>query len=276
MEQRIPNWIRLIILISAVMKIGFATTLLIDPSQIKAVWPWPLPALSARLLGASTLVSVTMGILVVVINRYALVMIPLVMMATYRVLQLTAGFIHFDRFDLTSPMAINYFGGGGMMLALFVYVVWAGQNKSLPAASTTARFPKAMGWQPGGLFGLVLMALAAIYVCLGVAFLFLGAAAKPMWIDSAGMTPLTARLFSSPLIGLGLGLFLISRSRDWRAVMIPAMGLLTIGLSGCLALALELDSVVVRNVLGGLVVTTPLVLAVVGAVLLRMRPKTAG
>lgn len=273
MEQRIPNWIRLIILISAVMKIGFATTLLIDPGQIKAVWPWPLPPLSARLLGASTLVSVTMGILVVLINRFALAMIPLVMMATYRVLQLIAGFIHIDRFDLMTPLAVNYFGGGGMMLALFAYVLWAGHNKSLPAAAATARFPKAMGWQPGGPFGVALMILAGIYVCLGVAFLFLGAGAKPMWIDSAGMTPLTARLFSSPLIGLGLGLFLISRSRDWRAVLIPALGLLTIGLSGCLALVLELDSLVVKNVLGALVATTPLVLAVVGAILLQMRPK---
>jgi hypothetical protein len=38
------------------------------------------------------------------------------------------------------------------------------------------------------------------------------------------MTPLTARLFASPLIGLGLGMALVSRATDWREIMIPAMG----------------------------------------------------
>ena len=71
-----------------------------------------LPPLTARLLGASTLVSVPMSLLAVGINRYVVAAIPLVMMLTYRVLQLLAGVIYHDRFPANSLVTLNYFGGG--------------------------------------------------------------------------------------------------------------------------------------------------------------------
>lgn len=274
MEMRIPNWIRMIILISAIMKIGFGITLLVDPGQIKSVWPWPLPPLSARLLGASTLVSVPMAILSIGINRFAVAMIPFVMMITYRIFQLVAGLIHIDRFDLGTMMSLNYFGGGVMMMALFGYVLWAGANNRLAEASQSAPFAEILPWDPGKAFKSTLIILAAIYVILGTAFLFLGKAAAPMWIDAAGMTPLTARLFASPLIGLGLGLWLVTRSTDWRAVMVPAIGMATIGFTGTLAMLLELDNLAIKNVIAVAVALTPVTLLAVGSAILILRSKS--
>ena len=44
-----------------------------------------------------------MALLVIGINRFAVAMIPLVMMLTYRALQFAAGPTHFDRFAGVSP-----------------------------------------------------------------------------------------------------------------------------------------------------------------------------
>lgn len=273
MEMRIPNWIRLIVLVSAVMQLGFGLTLLVDPGQIKTVWPWPLPPLSARLLGASTLVSVPLAILSVSINRFAIAAIPFVMMMTYRVLQLVAGIIHIDRFDLTTTLSLNYFGGGFMMTALFGYVLWAGLTHRLPPASENAPFAAKEPWEPGHAFRWPVRIIAAVYAVLGVAFLLLGKNAAPFWIDAAGMTPLTARLFSSPLIGLGLGLFLISRTLDWRSAFVPAIGMVTIGVTGTLAMIIERESLVAANAIAVMVILTPVVLLAVGATVLVLRPK---
>ena len=71
---------------------------------------------------------------------------------------------------------------------------------------------------------------------LGLVFLMHGANARPLWFDASGITPLTARLFASPLTGLGLGLILVARAKDWRAVLVPAVGMATIGILGTLSL----------------------------------------
>ena len=102
MAMRLPDWARAIIVISALMQLAFGLTLLLDPSRIAELWPWKLPPLTARLLGASTLVSVPMAALIVFINRFEFARIPLVMMLTYRVLQLLAG-DGARRFHRTAP-----------------------------------------------------------------------------------------------------------------------------------------------------------------------------
>jgi hypothetical protein len=272
-EMRIPNWIRIIVLVSAVMQLVFGLTVLVDPGQIKTVWPWPLPHLSARLLGASTLVSVPMAILSVRINRFVVAAIPFAMMMTYRVLQLAAGLIHLDRFDLATPLSLNYFGGGFMMLLLFGYVLWAGLTRRLPVASESAPFAAREPWKPGKAFRWTFGIVALVYTVLGVAFLLLGKNAAPFWIDAAGMTPLTARLFSSPLIGLGLGLFLVSRALDWRSVFVPAIGIVTIGVTGTLAMIIERKDLVAANAIAVIVILTPVVLLTIGCVILLLRPK---
>ena len=43
MEMRLPNWVRAIILISALMQLSFGMALLLDPSRIAELWPWKLP-----------------------------------------------------------------------------------------------------------------------------------------------------------------------------------------------------------------------------------------
>ncbi|MDH3579841.1 MAG: hypothetical protein OEM91_04360 [Hyphomicrobiales bacterium] len=273
MDMALPIWVRVIVLGSILMKMVFGVTLLVDPSQIAELWPWPLPPLTARLLGGSTLVSVPLAVLSVGVNRFGVAMIPFVMMATYRVLQLVAGVTHIEKFDLTSPLAINYFGGGGMMLAIFAYVLWAGHTKRLPEAKPGAPLADPAPLSVGAPLLWGLRGFAALYVVVGVVFLLLGAKAAPLWFDVDGMTPLTARLFASPLMGVGLGLFLVSRAKDWRAVMAPAAGLITIGIMGTLALFLEFDKFAPSSPFAWAIAATPLVLLFIGSVLLELRPR---
>ncbi len=272
MGMRLPNWVRAVIVISAVMQFGFGATLLADPSRIALLWPWPLPPLTARLLGASTLVSVPMALLVVWINRYIVAAIPLVMMLTYRVLQLLAGAIHHDRFVLDSVVTLNYFGGGLLMAAAFAYPLFAGATGRLPPAKEHGPLLTAMPWPPPRLARAVLSLLGAVCLVLGIAFLTLGAGAKPLWFDAAGITPLTARLFASPLMGLGLGLILVSRASDWRAVFVPAIGMVTIGVTGTLSILLDWSAFQPQSAGAWAVAATPPVLFLVGAMLLLSRP----
>ena len=103
--------------------------------------------------------------------------------------------------------------------------------------------------------------------------MLLGKAAAGMWIDSGGLTPLTARLFASPLMGLGLGMFLCSRATDWRAVCVPAVGMVTIGVCGTLSLWLDRATFAPHNIVAWTVAATPLTLLVVGGGLLAARRK---
>lgn len=269
--MRLPDWARVVIAISAAMQAVFGATLLYDPSAIADVWPWSLPPLSARLLGASALVSVPMSFLAVVINRFVPAMIPLVMMITYRVLQIAAGLVHVDRFQAGSAVTLNYFGGGALMFAIYAYCLWAGLTARLPQAKAGAPMGKPAPWQPPKALRVVLVVLAIAYLTLGLYFLVAGGSAD-FWIDAGGLTPLTARLFSSPLIGLGLGLYLCSRASDWRSVAIPAAGLVTIGVLATLALFLERATLVLPTPVAGLVAATPLILLAVGGMLIASRP----
>jgi hypothetical protein len=270
--MRLPDWVRVIIVISALMQLLFGLTLLFDPSRIAELWPWKLPPLTARLLGASTLVSVPMALLIVYLNRFVFALIPLVMMLTYRVLQLVAGVIHHDRFPPDSLVTLNYFGGGLLMAFAFAYPLWAGLRDALPAAREGRFGGKATPWNPPFVARRALSLLGAAYVAVGLVFLVLGAGAKPLWFDAAGITPLTARLFASPLTGLGLGLILISRAEDWRAVFVPAIGLITIGIFGNLSLILDRATFAPQGGAAWLIAATPLVLLLIGLALLWSRP----
>ena len=273
MEMRLPGWVRSIIAISTLMQLGFGVTLLFEPSRVADLWPWPLPPLSARLLGASALVSIPLAFLSIGINRYRMAMIPLVMMLTYRVLQLLAGIMHIDRFAANSTITLNYFGGGLLMLTVFAYPLIASSRGGLSPASPEAPFPVPILWRPHPSLRDGIAFLGGMLIVLGLAFLFLGGSAKLLWFDAKGMTPLTARLFASPLIGLGLGLALVARAKDWREVMIPAVGLVTIGVLATLALVLSRDSFAPQSPLAWFMAALPLVLLVIGILLLRSRPK---
>jgi hypothetical protein len=271
MEMRLPGWVRSIIAISTLMQLGFGVTLLFDPSRIADLWPWSLPPLSARLLGASALVSIPLAFLSIGINRYQMAMIPLVMMLTYRVLQLVAGIIHIDRFAATSTITFNYFGGGLLMLAVFAYPLVAGSRGRLPNASSEAPFAAAIPWRPHPALRDGLAFLGGMLIVLGLSFLVLGGSAKLLWFDAKSMTPLTARLFASPLIGLGLGVALGSRASDWREIMIPATGMVTIGVLATLALVLSRDSFAPQSPLAWFVAALPLLLLGIGLLLLWSR-----
>jgi len=275
MELRLPNWVRVIILVSALMQLGFGATLLVDPSRIASLWPWPLPPLTARLLGASTLVSMPLAFLSIGINRYAMAMIPLVMMFTYRALQLLAGLVHFDRFTGDAMITLNYFGGGLLMLATFAYPLIAGNQGRLPQAKPGAPFAAPRPWRPNPLFRNAIAFLGGAFITLGLAFLILGAGAKPLWFDAQGIKPLTARLFASPLIGLGLGLSLVSLAKDWREIVIPAIAMITIGVLAPLAMLLSSASFAPQSPLAWVVPASTLVLLLIGAALLLSRPASS-
>jgi hypothetical protein len=268
-DRTLPWWLRAVLLISALMQIGFAFTLLLNPAAIGGLWPWPLTPITARLLGASTLVSVPLAMLTIYFNRWSAARIPLVMMVTYRVLQLTAGLIHMDRFDLFSVTAINYFGGGGtMMLAMLAALIF-GDRLGKPAdwghrwlkADTPLLMPAAARY--------VFIALGVVYFLIGFGFLIVGEGGSMLWFEPAELlTGLTARLFASPAMGLALAMWLITRAKLWRQVAVPAVGMVTFGIAGLFAMLMESASIQPPSPLGFLIPVTPLVLLLMGAFLL--------
>lgn len=82
---------------------------------------------------------------------------------------------------------------------------------------------------------------------------------------------MSARLFSSPLVGLGLGLMLVSRATDWSAAAIPAVGMCTIGIVMLAAFALGHADLSPRTTLAWIVASTPVVLFAAGATILLSR-----
>jgi hypothetical protein len=273
MDMTLPGWLRLVVAISALMQLGFGLTLLIDPARIADIWPWPMPPLTSRILGASTLVSVPLAILSVSINRYSVAAIPFVMMATYRVLQLAAGAFHTERFGDNLWLSVNYFGGGALMLAVFLSGLWAGQTGRLPRSLGAGPLATRMPWSPPRTLRILLALLGLLFVVLGVAFLAGSARAAAFWIDARGITPLTAKLFASPLTGLGLGLLLVSRASDWRMAFVPATGLITIGLVAIVALVLSRADFAPATWIGWVVAGSPLALFAAGAAILASKPR---
>lgn len=272
MDMTLPRWLRAIVLISALMQLAFGITLLADPARVAEVWPWTMPPLTTRVLGASTLVSVPLALLSIGINRYSVAAIPFIMMATYRVPQLTAGAFHTERFGDNLWLTINYFGGGLLMLVVLVCGLWAGQTSRLPRSVAIGLLAARMPWTPAAGIRLALAVTGIFYVGLGIGFFVNASNAAPFWIDVRGITPLTARLFSSPLIGLGLGMLLISRASDWRMVAVPATGMITIGLVVLVALVLSRADFAPTTWFGWLVAATPLILFSAGATILASKP----
>jgi hypothetical protein len=267
MNQRFPDWLRLIVGASALIQLGFGVALMAEPALIGTLWPWTMPPLTTRILAASTLVSVPLALLSIGLNRFTFAAIPFAMMATYRVLQLAAGAMHVDRFGANLPMTVNYFGGGALMLGVLGYGLWMGWRDKLPAADDGAAVE---WWRPRAL-RIALDILGIAFVSLGAVFFVEASQAPLLWLDAKGITPLTARLFSSPLVGLGLGLMLVSRATDWRAAAIPAVGMCTIGIVVLAAFALGHADFSPRTTLAWIVAATPLALCAAGTTILLSR-----
>jgi hypothetical protein len=251
------------------MQIAFGLTLFFDPSAIGRVWPWAMTELATRLLAASTLVSVPLAIGPAVSNRYSIARIPYVMMLLYRLLQLTAGVIHLGKFDFGKPAAWNYFVGGGLMLAVLGYALVAGPRLGRAVEGSPGWLPPDRDLAIGRVGGWLMDAAGAVFMGLGIVFLLLGSQAGSAWIEGPGaLTPLTARLFASPLIGLAVGLWLIVRAARWHQVIVPAVGMATFGVVGSLALVLSRGDVVISGIAGVAVAATPAILLATGIYLL--------
>ena len=269
MDSTFPTWLRLIVAVSAVMQFGFGLTLMIDPAQIGTIWPWSMPPLTTRILGASSLVSVPLALLSVGINRFSYAAIPFVMMVTYRLLQLAAGAMHLDRFGTNIPMTVNYFGGGALMLLVLSYGLWTGWRGHLTRVRGTSELT---AWHMPAPLRMSLALLGILFMALGLVFFFGASSAAIIWFDVKGITPLTARLFSSPLTGLGLGLILVSHTRDWRMTAIPAVGFCTMGFVVLLAFVLGYSDFAPRTWMAWIVASTPAVLLAAGFIILASKP----
>jgi hypothetical protein len=158
------------------------------------------------------------------------------------------------------------------MALAFFYPLWAGLRDALPPAKETSPLSAVLPWHPPFSARAGLALLGGIYVGLGLVFLMHGADAKPMWFDASGITPLTARLFASPLTGLGLGLILVAGAKDWRAVLVPAVGMATIGILGTLSLVLDRADFVPQSIGAWLTAATPPLLLLIGLALVMSRP----
>jgi hypothetical protein len=268
-DRTLPLWLRLVLLFTGLLQAALGITLLLNPAAISGLWPWPLTPITARLLGASSLVSMPLSFLTALANRWSAARIPLIMLISYRVLQVLAGLIHLDRFDFRRPITWNYFGGGLLLLVLLAV--------ALARRSTLGRPVNGEPAWPGGdrplaigtVARLILRLLAAIYFVWGLAFLIFGNSAAALWFEQAGVaTSLTLRLFASPIMGLALGMWLITGGSKWREAAIPAAGMTLIGLTGSFAIAVEWSSVSPPTPLGYVTAATPLCLLLAGLYLL--------
>src|SRR5262249_39928388 len=135
-DRTLPLWLRLLLLFTGLLQAVLGLSLLLNPGAIAGLWPWPLTPIETRLLGASSLVSLPLTWLPAIGNRLSAARIPLVMLSAYRLLQVAAGVIHFDRFDLSRPITWNYFGGGLAVLVLFVLALALGSRLGRPTENT--------------------------------------------------------------------------------------------------------------------------------------------
>ena len=268
-DRTLSNWIRAVLVISATMQLFFGIRLLVDPASLTDMWPWPMTTVTSRLLGASTLVSVPLALLSVWFNRFSAARLPMIMILVYRVLQLAAGFIHFDRFDPGSPTTWNYFGGGGLILIMLAYNLTRGRSlgDEVTISHTFLRGDARLSMGPAG--KIAFRAIAILFIGLGVLFFALGENASWLWFEAEGqLTSLTARLFASPMTGLGIAAWIISVSRYWREVGIPAVGMSTFGVAGIITLILESASIQPPTIFGYIIAAAPVILLGMGMYLL--------
>jgi hypothetical protein len=270
MEDRtLPTWFRALLILVALSQISFGVTLLLNPAAIGSVWPWALTPITTRVLAASTLVSVPLEIIPALVNRWSVVRIPVAMVLTYRIFQLLAGVIHLNRFDFGRPVTWNYFGGGTFLLLVLVYVLLYGNALGKPVFGTPTwlRGDAPLSLGPASIATLRILGL--VFAGLGAAFLVFGAQAAPLWFEAPGkLTPLTARLFASPTIGLALALWLITMAPRWRDVAIPAIGMVTFGLVATASLVIDSASISPPTPFGYITAAVPVVLLVLGLFLL--------
>lgn len=268
-DRTLPIWVKIVLIVSGLMQIVFGLRLLADPASLTAMWPWEMTPITARLLGASTLVSVPLALLSVWFNRYSAARLPMIMIICYRVLQLAAGFMHFERFDLASPTTWNYFGGGAIMLIVLALGVIKGNDfgESVNTHHPFLHGDTKLNIDSAG--KIAFRAVSVLFIVLGVVFFFLGKDAEWLWFEATGnLTSLTARLFASPMVGLGIASWIISSSILWRQVRVPAVGMCTFGVSGILTLILEFASVQPPTAFGYIPVAAPFILLAMGIYLL--------
>ncbi len=268
-DRTLPLWLRLFMTGMALMQLVFGVTLLINPAAIGTMWPWAMTSITARLLGASALVSVPLALLSVFFNRYSAARLPMIMILAYRVLQVAAGLVHFGQFDFADPVTWNYFGGGILMMILLAVGILRGPHLGQPITNSPKwlRGEAALNLTSGGRGAF--RAIGIFFFVLGVAFFVLGKQAGWLWLESEGLlTGLTARLFASPVIGLALAAWIIAASKRWREVGIPAAGMATFGIAGTLTMALEFANVQPPTGLGYLAAAVPLILLAMGIYLL--------
>jgi hypothetical protein len=264
-DRTLPWWFRVVLIVPAVGQTFFAFALLFDPASISDLWPWPMTPVAARILGASTLVSVPLAVLPALINRWSVTRIPLTMLLTYRVFQITAGLIHIDRFDFSHFPTWNYFAGGSALLIIYAYVLLRGNQLGKPVTELPRFLPGTTPLQMPLVARVALIGAAVVYFVLGLVFLNLGPNAAPLWFEAEGqLTPLTARLFSSPMIGLALSFWLVAYARWWHEVIVPGIGMTTFGVAGAAAMLAERANIDPPSAAGYLTAALPLVLLAIG------------
>ena len=272
-DRTLPLWCRLILAGTAISQIFFGLTLLFNPAAVASLWPWTLSSIAARLLGASTLVAIPLSLGSAVINRWSAARIPTVMNLTYRVLQIGIGLTALNRFDFSRPVTWNYFGGGSLMLLFFALLLWRGPSMGKAVVHDPHALRESARLRLGPWGRRVLVAGAVVYFVFGLTLLALGNQAAQFWFEAPGqLTPLTARLFASPITGLALGLWLTTRARYWREVGIPGAGMLTIGVAGSLALLVERASIQPPSPVGYAIAATPILLLLAGLYLFAPKP----
>src|SRR5258705_11522550 len=170
------------------MQLSFGLTVLLSPAAISSVWPWPLSPLSARLLGASALVSVPLSIVTALLNRRSASVIPLVMLLAYRVMQVFVGLIHLNRFDFARPITWNYFGGGAL-LGLVLALALAGRRLGQPVSQWPAVLRGDAPFSLGPVARALILLFAAVYPAIGLALPVLGPNGALLGMEPPSVVP---------------------------------------------------------------------------------------
>lgn len=209
--------------IEVLVLFGAGVGLVVQPSVIRAIWPWPLTPFNAAFLGAVYSASLISAAALTVIGRWSPARIVVPMILVFTAIVLIVSLAHLERFNPGWPAWLWFF----LYLALPINAAWHVwlYRKLAPAdPEPPARGLRTIILISAGLFGLYGLALLVVPEAVGNLW--------PWPIDA-----FHGRLYSVTFLTPALGLFLLSRAASWAEFWTMGLTLLVLGLLAVFGLA---------------------------------------
>jgi hypothetical protein len=209
--------------IETLVLFGAGVGLVVQPTVISSIWPWPLTPFNAAFLGAVYSASLVSAAALTVIGRWSPARIVLPMILVFTTIVLFVSLAHLGRFSPGWPAWLWFF----LYLALPINAarhVWL--YRDLPPADPEPPTPG---------FRAVLLIAAAIFGLYGLALL-----AAPEAVGNLWPWPIDAfhgRLYSVTFLTPAIGLYLLGRAASWAELWTMGLTLLVLGLLAIFGLA---------------------------------------